>query len=127
MKKTKLITSLCMLVLTLACLTFGVYSAVKTSFTASGTITFNAYSVECDVAIKIVGAEGGDRVLYATTNKANASAANITQQIPFSPNAVRYERPTKNSVLQISTKHPVIKNQIINISNRSNISNGIRI
>ena len=49
MKKTKLITSLCLLVLTFACLTFGVYSAVKTSFTASGTITFNAY--ECDVTI----------------------------------------------------------------------------
>ena len=62
MKKTKLITSLCLLVLTFACLTFGVYSAVKTSFTASGTITFNAY--ECDVTIDgtITGAiqkEGG--------------------------------------------------------------------
>ena len=55
MKRTKLFSSICMLVLTLACLTFGVYSAVKTTFTASGTITFNAYGMNLDIDMSFVG------------------------------------------------------------------------
>ena len=55
MKRTKLIANLCLLVLTIACLTFGVYSAVKTSFTAIGTITFNAYGINLDIDMSFAG------------------------------------------------------------------------
>ena len=67
MKKSKLIATLCTLVLTLACLTFGVYSAVKTTFTASGSITFNAYNLDVLVHGEIIGAI--DNGLLATDYK----------------------------------------------------------
>ena len=68
MKKTKLITNLCLLVLTLACLTFGVYSAVKTSFTASGTITFNAYGINLDIDMSFAGTETAIAKKYFSTH-----------------------------------------------------------
>lgn len=67
MKKIKILTSLCVLVLTLACLSFGVYSAIKATFTASGTITFNAYNLDLDVVCTITGVQGGTKTLYGTT------------------------------------------------------------
>ena len=62
MKRTKLIVSLCTLIFTLACLTFGVYSAINTSFTASGSITFNNYGIDADITIDIYGVENGTEV-----------------------------------------------------------------
>lgn len=75
MKKIKLISSLCALIITIACLTIGVYSAVKTSFTASGSITFNAFNLNIDLQCKITGLapgkngadENGEKTLYGTT------------------------------------------------------------
>ena len=76
MKKSKLIATLCTLILTLACLTFGVYSAVKTSFTASGSITFNAYNLDVLVHGEIIGAiDNGS--LVADYKKATVSAHNV--------------------------------------------------
>ena len=69
MKKSKLITNLCLIVLTIACLTFGVYSAVKTKFTASGTITFNAYGVDCLLDVTISGIQAAsDTTTNSTTH-----------------------------------------------------------
>ena len=56
MKKGKLVTTICMLVMTIACLTFGVFALISTTFTASGTITFNAYNLDILVHGEIIGA-----------------------------------------------------------------------
>lgn len=69
MKKSKLIFNLCLLVLTFACLTFGVYSAVKTSFTASGSITFNAYGLDVVVEGTITGVVANGTDTISTTFK----------------------------------------------------------
>ena len=69
MKKSKLIGSLAALVLTLVCLTFGVYSAVKTDFTASGTITFNAYGIDLDIDMSFAGTETVVPTKYVSTDK----------------------------------------------------------
>lgn len=68
MRKPKIIASLCMLVLTIAALSFGVYSAIKTSFTASGTVTFNAYGIDADLKMDISGTKESYDTYYASTN-----------------------------------------------------------
>ena len=78
MKKSKLIATLCTLVLTIVCLTFGVYSAVKTSFTASGTITFNAYECDFDVKVTASNLEGADKVFYGSNFIGNTARPNFS-------------------------------------------------
>ena len=80
MKKSKLIASICTLVLTLACLTFGVYSAVKTTFTASGTIVFNAYNIDLDVKGTIKGTAEAVTDFYATTTYSETAKTDATRQ-----------------------------------------------
>lgn len=83
MKRTKLITSLCTLILTIACLTFGVYSAVNTTFTATGTLIFNAYGLDVDVDCTITGAKAGvtDNVLtYKGTSTKTDATKDSTRQ-----------------------------------------------
>lgn len=67
MRKPKIIASLCMLVLTIAALSFGVYSAIKTSFTASGTVTFNAYGIDADLKMDISGTKESYDTYYASS------------------------------------------------------------
>lgn len=69
MKKTKLILNLSLLLLTFACLTFGVYSAVKTTFTAGGTIIFNAYDMNLDIDMSFAGTETAIENKYVSTHK----------------------------------------------------------
>lgn len=53
MKKSTLVTNICLIVLTIASLTFGVFSAVKAKFNATGTIDFYAYNCDVDIQIDI--------------------------------------------------------------------------
>lgn len=78
MKKNKLIASLCALVLTIACLTFGVYSAVKTSFTASGSITFNSYNCDVDVQLDVKGIQAGSTTTKIGVTENTDSSTKIT-------------------------------------------------
>ena len=85
MKRTKIIASLCALVLTIACLTFGVYSAVKTSFTASGSITFNSYGldvlVEGTITNAVAAGDGALNAKYYGATKADHGDSNYTNKV----------------------------------------------
>lgn len=78
MKKSHLFTTLCLLVLTIASLTFGVYSAIKTSFSASGTITFNAYDVECLLDVKITGIQADSDTTTDSTTHLSSKALKLS-------------------------------------------------
>lgn len=95
MKKSKLISSLAALVLTIACLTFGVYSAVKTTFTASGSISFNAYGLDVLVEGTItnaVAAENGTlNAKYYGATKSDHSNSNYTGKVGTDGNLPQWD------------------------------------
>ena len=106
MKRTKLIANLCLLVLTIACLTFGVYSAVSTKFTASGTITFNAYNLDIDVMCTITGITGGTKTFYGTTFLSNTNSVSATRTDYVADGKIRtdathFDLSSNGSVMQL--------------------------
>lgn len=79
MIKNRWIFTLCLILMTLCCLSYGVYSLIKADFSASGTIEYNAY-FDLDMKAEVLGSTTTISPYYATTTYQTTAKSDSTRQ-----------------------------------------------
>lgn len=113
MKKSKIIPYLIMIALTIASLSFGVYSLIEATFTASGNILFNAYGldilVEGTITNAIEGSGGTINTKYYAATKSSHNNANYTDKVnenipQWSIGLMAFDEFNRNNIITIQLK-----------------------